>query len=478
MNFRKCAMVALATIAMTGCGDSVINSSSTSSDDTSEKDDTESSSYHYFSNSSAKNSSSNTENKHSSDFEANESSHTPTPTSSSAESSPLESSSSEIFSSEEIVSSSVKIPPPITFMRIEAEFFDKTEGVEINDKIISHIDDGDWIQYDDVDFSTGPASIKIQLSQVEYGGQLIFHIDSLNGETIATFNPSPTGDWEHYISQEAELTTATGVHTLYIEFVGNEGICNIDWLKLSYDPINKPDYELVWEDEFNGDALNGDHWGIEVKEFPPNNEHQYYTDRPENVLVSDGTLKLTARRENFGSREYTSGKITTQNKKTFKYGKFEAHMKLPRAPGSWPAFWLLGENISTAGWPKCGEIDIMEHSQDTDYSSSAIHTWSYNHKRQTEKVGIYDIADYDTGFHTYGLEWSPDILRFFVDGNEYFSVTKMQLGTGEDEWPFDQPFFIILNEAVGGALGGWPDESKYPLTTEVDWVRIYQDKSL
>ncbi|MGL1886716.1 MAG: family 16 glycosylhydrolase [Reichenbachiella sp.] len=478
MNFRKCAIVALATLAMTGCGDSVTDSSSISSSDTSENDQNNNSSSRSFSNSSNETLSSDNEQEHSSSFEIYESSNTPKPTSSSSQETPLESSSSEIYSSEKMESSSTKTPPPIKFSPIEAESFDKTQGVDIDGDIISHIDGGDWLRYDDINFSIGPASIQIQLSQVEYGGRLEFHIDSLDGETIAIFHPSPTGDWSRFDLQDTELENVTGVHTLYVEAVGAEGLCNIDWFQLSYEPADHPDYELVWEEEFNGDDLNSELWGKEVNEFPPNGEHQYYTDRPENILVSDGTLKLTARRENYGSREYTSGKITTQNKKTFKYGKFEAHMKLPRAEGSWPAFWLLGENISSAGWPKCGEIDIMEHSQDTDYSSSAIHTWSYNHKRQTEKVGIYDIEDYDTGFHTYGLEWTPETLRFFVDDNQYFAVTKAQLGDSEDEWPFDQPFFIILNEAVGGALGGWPDESKYPLTTEIDWVRVYQEKSL
>ncbi len=178
------------------------------------------------------------------------------------------------------------------------------------------------------------------------------------------------------------------------------------------------------------------------------------------------------------TRNYTSGKIETLGKITFQYGKIEASMKLPRGRGTWPAFWMLGENIFDAGigWPRCGEIDIMEHGQDFDHLGAAIHTQAYNHTIGTQITGTYQIDDYDTGFHTYGLVWDTEEMSFSVDGEVYMKVRKSSIGDSEGQWPFDQPFFIILNHAVGGAWGGTPDNSLYPHTVEVDWVRVYKDE--
>jgi beta-glucanase (GH16 family) len=153
-------------------------------------------------------------------------------------------------------------------------------------------------------------------------------------------------------------------------------------------------------------------------------------------------------------------------------------MKLPRGKGTWPAFWMLGENLFVEGWPRCGEIDIMEHGQDFDNLGAAIHTQAYNHTIGTQITGTYQINDYDTDFHTYGVVWNENELSFNVDGNTYFSVKKEDIGDSIEEWPFDQPFWIILNHAVGGSWGGTPDDSLYPHTVEVDWVRVYEDQQV
>jgi len=269
---------------------------------------------------------------------------------------------------------------------------------------------------------------------------------------------------------------------VYIVARGGTSVWNIDDVRFSDVTIPEPNWGKVCADEFNGNDVDGNSWQKINKGNNPNNELQFYTPRAQNIEVSNGTLKLIARKESYSSggvqRNYTSGKIDSQNKLTFKYGKFEARMKLPRGKGTWPAFWMLGQNISSAGWPKCGEIDVMEHAQDLNNLGAAIHTQAYNHTIGTQKTGTYQISDYDTGFHIYGVEWSAEKLSFKVDGNAYFTITKAQLGSTEAQWPFDQPFFLILNHAVGGAWGGTPDDSLYPHTTEVDWVRVCQDVSL
>jgi len=375
------------------------------------------------------------------------------------------------------------------FTRIEAESYSSMSGVQFENAntTIGWIDDGDWIAYNNVDFGNGPSSIVLKVAKASTGGSLELRIDGLSGSLIGTFYPENTNSWTNFTEQTCKISGVTGVHTLYLVAKGVSGVCNIDYFQLSDTKIYEPNWVLSWADEFNGTQLDETVWTKFNDGNPHNGELQFYTPRSENIQVSDGTLKLIARRETYTgqgpymsqpvTRNYTSGKVETLSKKHFRYGKFEASMKLPRAKGSWPAFWMLGENLfeSGIGWPRCGEIDIMEHGQDFDNLGAAIHTQAYNHTIGTQKTGTYIINNYDTEFHIYGLEWDANKLIFSVDGNKYFTVTKQNLGTLEAEWPFDQPFWIILNHAVGGAWGGTPDDSKFPITTEIDWVRVYKD---
>lgn len=370
------------------------------------------------------------------------------------------------------------------YTSIQAESYFSMFGVQLenNNTTVGYIDSGDWMYYKDVDFGTGASSIILSAAKSSVGGSLELHLDSKAGTLIATFYPENNSSWTSFVEQTCNIVTTSGIHSLYIVASGATGVCNLDYFRLSDVKIPEPNWVQVWADEFNGNDVDGNSWQKINKGNNPNNELQFYTTRAQNIEVSNGTLKLIARKESYSSggiqRNYTSGKIDSQNKLTFKYGKFEARMKLPRGKGTWPAFWMLGQNISSAGWPKCGEIDVMEHAQDLNNLGAAIHTQAYNHTIGTQKTGTYQISDYDTGFHIYGVEWSAEKLSFKVDGNAYFTITKAQLGSTEAQWPFDQPFFLILNHAVGGAWGGTPDDSLYPHTTEVDWVRVYQDVSL
>ena len=163
------------------------------------------------------------------------------------------------------------------------------------------------------------------------------------------------------------------------------------------------EYQLVWSDEFDGTELNRNNWNVEVNgNGGGNNELQYYVDRTNNIQVSDGTLKITARKENYGGKSYTSGRINSKGKQEFKYGKIEARMKLPRFSGIWPAFWTLGANYDTVGWPKCGEMDIMEAINDNNTVFANLH-WSYKNTQADTKGKTYDVGD-RTQWHTYGMD--------------------------------------------------------------------------
>lgn len=375
---------------------------------------------------------------------------------------------------------------------IEAEHYDDMFGIQLenNSTTVGYIDVGDWILYRNVDFSSSFKSIIFNVAKASSGGHLELRIDTIDGALIANFYPESTNSWAIFEDQMCNISEVTGVHNLYFIAKDVNGVCNIDWFTFSDTEVYVPNWLLFWSDEFDGDDLDESVWTKFHDGNPHNGELQFYTPREENIVVSNGTLKLIARKETYTgqgpwmtepvTRYYTSGKVESQGKLTFQYGKIEARMKLPRGKGTWPAFWMLGENLfnEDVGWPKCGEIDIMEHGQDFDNLGAAIHTEAYNHTIGTQRTGTYIISDYDTNFHTYGVEWTESELKFYVDDNYYFSVTKDQIGSSESEWPFDQPFWLILNHAVGGAWGGTPDDSLFPHVTEVDWVRVYRDSTL
>lgn len=241
-------------------------------------------------------------------------------------------------------------------------------------------------------------------------------------------------------------------------------------------------YQLVWSDEFNGTSLDPTNWNIETGTGNGgwgNNEAEYYTGRSSNLRVENGHLIIQALKEDYNGSSYTSARITTKKKQDFAYGKVEARISLPSGAGTWPAFWMLGYGT----WPSCGEIDIMEHigSQPT-MISHALHT-------QTKYGGnCWSSRNYkdniEGNFHTYGIEWEQkayqnrDCIRFYVDGE--LTATCWDPVTTEDksQWPFTSNFYIILNLALGGTMGGTIDNSIFNnnVIMEVDWVRVYQRK--
>ena len=242
-------------------------------------------------------------------------------------------------------------------------------------------------------------------------------------------------------------------------------------------------YNLVWSDEFDGDTLNEDNWKYEINgSGGGNNELQYYTDQ--NVTVSEGTLKITAKKEAYMSRDYTSSRITTEYHQTFKYGVIEISAKIPAGKGTWPALWMMPEFSRYGGWPNSGEIDIMEHvGYDPNVIHGTVHTDYYNHKDGSSKGGTTrDYQDVTEEFHVYKIEWLPDQIKWYVDDELYytFNPNKFSSCPTYKAWPFISPFFLIFNVAVGGDWGGAQgiDDDIFPTTMEVDYVRVYQAEEL
>ena len=235
--------------------------------------------------------------------------------------------------------------------------------------------------------------------------------------------------------------------------------------------------QLVMQDEFDIDgALNSELWTYNIgtgNDGWGNNELQYYTDRPENIVAENGMLKITARQESFEGSSYTSARILTQGKFEQKYGRFEARMQLPWGQGMWPAFWLLGSNIDDVNWPNCGEIDIMENrGSEPTLVSSALHGPGYSGGNPILKA--YELVDsrFDNEFHIFGIEWAPNYINFYVDDVLYNQITPSD---ASGDWVFDQPFFIIINLAVGGNFGGPPNENTvFPQSLLVDYIRVYE----
>ncbi|MGI4832109.1 MAG: carbohydrate-binding protein [Janthinobacterium lividum] len=226
-------------------------------------------------------------------------------------------------------------------------------------------------------------------------------------------------------------------------------------------------YQQVWADEFtNGissswqfETGNNNGWG--------NSEQEYY--QRANATVVGGVLQITAKKESVGGFKYTSARMKTQGLKDFKYGRMEARMKLPLGQGLWPGFWMLGSNINSVPWPKCGEIDIMEHVNADNTIFGTAHWDSNGHAQYGQTTTVANPADW----HVYSVEWTPTYIKWFVDGAQY-CVIDITNGTGSTE-EFQNPFFLLLNLAVGGNLPGQTvDESKLPATMQVDYVRVYQ----
>lgn len=249
------------------------------------------------------------------------------------------------------------------------------------------------------------------------------------------------------------------------------------------------EWNLTWRDEFNeagGTKPSSSKWVHDTGGEPQwgNEEWQYYTDRAQNVSTDgQGNLAISARRERlpgmenceYGTCDVTSGRITTKGRFDQAYGRFEARIKVPAGQGLWPAFWMMGNDIDSAGWPNNGEIDVMEivgNEPSTLYGT--VHGPGYSGEQGPgSSVTLPGGAKFADAFHVFSVEWAPERIVWKLDGTQYHSLTKSQLPAGK-EWVFDHPFYMLLNLAVGGVWPGPPNaQTKFPATLLVDYVRVY-----
>jgi beta-glucanase (GH16 family) len=258
-------------------------------------------------------------------------------------------------------------------------------------------------------------------------------------------------------------------------------------LILATPTLCKADWQLVWSDEFDqpdGSVPDSTKWSYDTGGGGwGNNELEYYTSRTNNVRIVGGQLVIEADQESFGGSSYTSGRLLTQDKWSWTYGRIEARIRIPRGQGIWPAFWMLGNNIGSVGWPTCGEIDIMENigktsDQGTDHGTIHGPQSGGDYNGGAGVSGTYTLpggvalAD---DFHVYAVEWTTNKIQWFVDTNLYFTVTPASL-SGGSTWVFTQPEFLTLNVAVGGNWPGYPDGTTvFPQQMLVDYVRVYSN---
>ncbi len=246
--------------------------------------------------------------------------------------------------------------------------------------------------------------------------------------------------------------------------------------------MSKNGWKLVWNDEFKGNEIDPSKWEYDLGGHGfGNNESQYYTNRPENAYIDNGKLIIKAMKEEYGGKPYTSAKLRTRGKADWTYGRFEVRAKLPEGKGIWPAIWMMPTDLEVyGGWPSCGEIDIMElvgHEPNKVYGT--IHMGNphfYTGGNYTLREGKFS-----DDFHIFTLEWTPSEMRWYVDDilystkNDWFTRKNKDAEKEPFPAPFNRPFYLQLNLAVGGDWPGYPDETTvFPQTFEIDYVRVYQ----
>ena len=250
---------------------------------------------------------------------------------------------------------------------------------------------------------------------------------------------------------------------------------------LEDDELPQRNWQLVWSDEFDGAAgelPNPANWVFDVGTGEGgwgNEELEYYTDRPDNAsLDGNGNLVMTALSESFAGSAFTSSRIKTEGLFEQSYGRFAARIKMPYGPGLWPAFWLLGNNIETVGWPQCGEIDVMEaRGQEPNIIHGTVHGPGYSAGAAITDSFGFENDRFDVDFHVFAVEWGENYIDYYVDDTLYQRITPDDV-TGE--WVYDHPFFIVLNVAVGGNYVGFPTpDTPFPQTMTIDYVRVYKE---
>lgn len=241
-------------------------------------------------------------------------------------------------------------------------------------------------------------------------------------------------------------------------------------------------YTLVWQDEFDGDSINSNYWSFQLGTGSQygltgwgNNELQYYTDRERNAYIENGYLVIEAHQESYQGQPYTSARLVTKDKKVWKHGKIEIKARMPETQGIWPALWMLPQENKYGGWPASGEIDIMELlGHQPDIVHGTIHYGNSFNDKGSKSGQIKDTeGTFASDFHVYSIEWDSRGIQWLLDGEPFHKATPADVEPYS--WPFDEPFYLLFNIAVGGNWPGYPDESTImPQRMLVDYVRVYQ----
>lgn len=233
-------------------------------------------------------------------------------------------------------------------------------------------------------------------------------------------------------------------------------------------------WDLVWQDEFDGSDIDRDNWKFDIGGNGwGNSEAQTYTDRSENARIEDGHLVIEAHKERFVNQDHTSARLKTQGLQSWQYGRIEARIQIPGGQGIWPAFWMLGDSITDVSWPTSGEIDIMENiGREPQMIHGTVHGPNYSGANGIGASHYLAEETYSAEFHEFAVEWELEQIRWYMDDTLYFTLTPDDV---PGDWVYDQPFFIILNVAVGGQWPGYPDDTTvFPQQMLVDYVRVYQ----
>lgn len=303
----------------------------------------------------------------------------------------------------------------------------------------------------------------------------------ISGETEA-YERNASGTFTYTFGGEGTYPItlrAYGVSGKYVKaerdvVIGAPGIVPLS--EGHFSPMEYDGYTLIWNDEFNGTAINTDNWGFDIGDGCPNcgwgnNEWEYY--RSENATVADSVLTIEAREESYGGKNYTSARLKTQGRFSFQYGRVDIRALLPRGQGIWPALWMLGENISSVGWPACGEIDIMEMIGGSGRENEVHGTLHWDSDGHAMEGTGYSLSQgtFAESYHVFSLIWEENAIKWLVDDVQYQVIDVSPTHMSE----FRAPFFLIFNVAVGGNWPGYPDDTTvFPQYMKVDYVRVFQ----
>lgn len=319
---------------------------------------------------------------------------------------------------------------------------------------------------------------------IQATGENIVEYELWIGDAANPVETNQSGTFEYTFFQPGVYTIILRAYGKTGRFLSQDVLVSIS---IASDPVSPEDgystplyyegYELVWHDEFQGNTINPDYWVFETGNGCPhlcgwgNNESQYYL--PQNAWVSDGILTIEARRENIEGFQYTSTRMKTQGKKSFRYGRIDIRALLPKGQGIWPALWMLGNDITSVGWPSCGEIDIMEMIGGSGRENQIHGTLHWNNQGHVHTGGSYTLptGTFADEYHVFSIIWDQTSIKWLVNDIPYHEINI----TPSHMTEFHQEFFFIFNVAVGGNWPGYPDGTTvFPQQMKVDYIRVFQ----